>query len=91
MGEPAVITTCNLNEMKIRCGTQSSPLKRRGRSSFASSGFRWMYLLAQSEFPSFPVTGEDGNPGLVFFRRLFGKQLQKLVGAEMMIESKLGA
>jgi hypothetical protein len=50
-----------------------------------------MYLLAQSEFPSFPVTGEDGNPGLFFFRRLFGKQLQKLVGAEMMIESKLGA
>ena len=34
---------------------------------------------------------KDGNPALIFFRRLYGKQLQKLVSGEMMIESKLGA
>jgi hypothetical protein len=61
-------------------------------NSFAGGGFRWMYLLAESEFPSFPVTGKDGNPTLVFFRRLFPeKRLQKSYGSEMMIESKLGA
>ncbi len=39
----------------------------------------------------FRQTEKDGNPALIFFRRQCGKQLQKLVSGEMMIESKLGA
>jgi len=55
----------------------------------------WMHLLAQSEvpaeFPSLPY-GTDGNPTLIFFRMgLPENQLQKSVGGEMVMESRLGA
>jgi hypothetical protein len=86
-----VITTCNLTkEHPLR--NLEFHLRWRFPIRFASGGFRWLYWLAQSEFPSFPVAGTDGNQALLFFPRLFPeKRLQKSNDNEMMIESKLGA